>query len=192
MSNAAASVTAVFTYTVTFKQVGIPAGVSWGVTVGVTHYTSTTSSITVSGLSGSVSYAFDASVPAPGGSYTCASGCSGSVTGPTTLTATYQVQLVVVLQYPRNGATVKTANVGFSGTVKGLRNAGIAGATVKVYANGALACTVSTSLQAGLAGQFTCVVVNPTPGLYTWYATATATGYAPGTSPTWSFTKALP
>jgi hypothetical protein len=189
MPNAAASVTAVFTYTVTFKQVGIPAGVSWGVMVGVTHYTSTTSSITVSGLSGSVSYSYEASVPAPGGgSYTCVSGCSGSVTGPTTVTATYEVQLVVVLQYPQNGATVKTANVQFIGMVEGLRGAGVPGATVQVYANGVLVCTV-TLLP---SSSFSCTLVNPTPGHYTWYATATATGYAPGTSPTWSFTKALP
>jgi len=186
------SVTAVFAYTVTFKQVGIPAGVTWGVTVGVTHYTSTSSSVTVSGLSGSVPYTYDASVPVPApgsGSYTCVSGCSGSVTGPTTLTATYAVQLVVVLQYPANGGTVSTGTVVLIGLVEGFPvEPGVGGATVNVYLNGVKVCTV-TSSYSGVGGEFFCIITNLTPGTYSWYATAAKTGYAPGTSPTWTFTK---
>ena len=117
MPNNPVSVSATFTYTVTFQQSGIPSGATWGVTVGGTRYTSTTSSVTRSGLSGTVSYSYDASVPAlGGGSYTCVSGCSGSVGGPTTVAATYQPQLTVGTN-PPGVATIPGAGSYAAGTV---------------------------------------------------------------------------
>jgi len=68
------------TYTATFSQTGIPSGTTWGVTVGSNRYTSTTSSLTVSGLTGTVPYSYDLTVPgAVNTRYSCSSGCSGTV-----------------------------------------------------------------------------------------------------------------
>jgi hypothetical protein len=89
--------TAVFsqnTYSATFQESGIPGGFSWGVSVGGTFYPTSSSytAITVVGLSGTVSYYYDSSEQGSGGTYFCVSGCSGSVSGPTTVTATYTFQ----------------------------------------------------------------------------------------------------
>jgi hypothetical protein len=78
------------TYSVTFAENNIPSGTSWGVTVGGTHYsTSSGTSIPVSGLTGTVSYSYDSPVAGSGGSYVCTSSCSGTVSGTGTVTATY-------------------------------------------------------------------------------------------------------
>jgi hypothetical protein len=178
------TVTATYTYSVTFQQVGVPGGVTWGVTVGGTRYTSTTSSVTRSGLSGTVAYSYDPSVPAPGGgSYICVSGCSGSVTGPTTVTATYQPQLVVTLVGPLNGGTVSIF-VPISVHVTGPGGRPVSGATVMIYVNGApTTCSGKTDWM----GNFNCYYRGFVPRTYTWYATASKTGSASGTSPTWTF-----
>ena len=81
-------------YSVTFQESGIPGGVTWGVTVGGSRRTSSSSSQTVSGLSGSVGYVYDSSVPASGGAYVCQSGCSAVVSGAGTVTATYTFMVV--------------------------------------------------------------------------------------------------
>jgi len=79
------------TYTVTFQESGIPSGVTWGVTVGGTRYPTTGSSFTLAGLTQPVSYFYDPTVPgASGVQYVCSSGCSGSVSGSTTVTANYE------------------------------------------------------------------------------------------------------
>jgi hypothetical protein len=89
------SLTAYFnpnTYSVTFAENNIPSGVTWGVTVAGTHYsTSSSTSIPVSGLTGTPSYQYDSPVTGSGGSYSCtSSNCSGSVSSSTgTVTATY-------------------------------------------------------------------------------------------------------
>jgi len=80
------------TCSVTFSQSGIPSGITRGVTVDGTRYTSSSSSQTVSGLSGSVNYSYDSSVAGSGRSYACTSGCSGSVSGAAMVTATYTFQ----------------------------------------------------------------------------------------------------
>ncbi|MEM5794635.1 MAG: LamG-like jellyroll fold domain-containing protein [Candidatus Aenigmatarchaeota archaeon] len=68
------------TYTATFYQTGIPSGTPWGVTVASNRYTSTASSLTVSGLTGTVSYSYDTIVPGVSGTrYSCVSDCSGYV-----------------------------------------------------------------------------------------------------------------
>jgi hypothetical protein len=78
-------------YSVVFQESGIPSGVSWGVTVGGTPYTSTSSSVTVSGLTGTVSYTFDSAVDG----FACGSGCSGSVTGAGTVYVSYSASFPV-------------------------------------------------------------------------------------------------
>ena len=197
--NGPGSITASFTYPATFRQVGLPPGAIWGVTVGGTRYTSSSQSVTVSGLLGTVRYSYDSSVPAPsvrvgvGGSYTCVSRCSGSVTGATTVTATYQPQLVVTIlspPSPANGQTVTGRVVVFSVHVTGLGGKSIPGATVTIYVNGVAVpgCSGTTDSK----GSFSCKLPLPIPrpggrGQASWYATAYKSGYAPGTSPTWTF-----
>jgi len=76
-------------YSVTFRQTGIPTGTTWGVTVRGNRFTSTASSTTVVIPSGTYYYTFDASVASGGSKYWCMSRCTGSVSGPTTVTETY-------------------------------------------------------------------------------------------------------
>ncbi len=86
-----------FGYSVTFFRTGMPGGVEWGVTVNSIRYTSTGSSITVSGLSGTVSYQYDGVVYGSINTrYLCSNGCSGTVNGPTNLTAAYIAEYRVV------------------------------------------------------------------------------------------------
>jgi len=85
-------------YSVTFFRTGMPNGVEWGVTVGGIRYTSTGSSITVNGLSGATSYQYDGVVydSNPYTRYLCSSGCSGTVNGPTNVTAAYVAEYRVI------------------------------------------------------------------------------------------------
>jgi hypothetical protein len=87
-----------FGYSVTFHRAGIPSGVEWGVTVNGYRHTSTGSKITVTGLSGDVSYVYDGVVPdpAPSKRYVCDVGCSGVVSGPANVTASYATEFRVV------------------------------------------------------------------------------------------------
>jgi len=85
-------------YSATFAESGISSGTSWGVTVGGTRYTSTGSSIPVSGLVGTVGYSYDSTVPgASGVQYVCTSGCSGSVSSSTTVTANYAILITTTV-----------------------------------------------------------------------------------------------
>jgi Carboxypeptidase regulatory-like domain len=105
----------VSTYSVEFDQSGIPtSGVTWGVTVGVTDYTDTGSSITVSGLSGTNSYSYDTPVydPTPGIRYVCTDGCTGSVTAATTESATFGTQYLLNVTAIPNAISI--SNVGQS------------------------------------------------------------------------------
>jgi hypothetical protein len=88
-------------YSVTFDQSGIPStGVTWGVTVGGTDHTGTGSSIMVSGLTGTVSYSYDSPVAGGTGTqYVCSTGCTGSVSGATTESATYIEQYQLTFDY---------------------------------------------------------------------------------------------
>jgi subtilisin family serine protease len=67
-------------YSATFSETGLPTSTTWGVTVGGRRYTSTNSIISVSELSGTVSYRYDSSITVGRTRYTCSAGCSGSVT----------------------------------------------------------------------------------------------------------------
>jgi hypothetical protein len=84
-------------WSVTFVQSGVPSGVAWGVTVGTNHYSTTGSSITVTGLSGTQSYAYDSPVAGQAGTrYVCGSGCSGTTEGQgETDSATYLTQFLL-------------------------------------------------------------------------------------------------
>ena len=84
------------TYSVTFQQIGIPSGVTWGVTVtGFGDHTTTASSISVTGLSGTPTYTYDTPVAGTTGTqYVCSGGtCTGSVSSSTgSVSATYVTQ----------------------------------------------------------------------------------------------------
>lgn len=83
--------------TTTFTQAGIPSA-SWGVTANGTHYAGTGPSVAVGGLSGTVTYAYDASIITAGARYDCVVGCSGSVSSGGTVSATYAVRYRVTYQ----------------------------------------------------------------------------------------------
>ena len=95
------------TYSTTFDQNGIPSsGTTWGVTVGSNHYTGTGTSITVSGLSGTLSYSYDSPVAGSAGtSYTCNTGCSGSISGSGTESASYTTQYLLTVTTNPSGLT---------------------------------------------------------------------------------------
>ena len=73
------------TFTATFDESGLAAGTLWSVTVGSSSYSGTGASISVPGLSGTVSYQFNAV-----SGYTISAGGSGTVSiGASTASATY-------------------------------------------------------------------------------------------------------
>jgi len=78
-------------YSVTFTQTGIPIEpyYIWGVTVGSHFYTGSGASITVSGITGNVTYSYSSPAAATLVTY-ATSNCSGTVSGPTTITCTYK------------------------------------------------------------------------------------------------------
>ncbi|MDE1763519.1 MAG: right-handed parallel beta-helix repeat-containing protein [Thaumarchaeota archaeon] len=95
------------TFSATFDQNGIPSsGTTWGVTVGLSHYTGTGTSITVSGLSGTLSYIYDSTVAGSAGThYTCNTGCTGSVSGSATESASYATQYLLTVATSPSGLT---------------------------------------------------------------------------------------
>jgi hypothetical protein len=196
----ALTLVATFSYTATFKQVGIPSGILWGVTVGETRYTSKTSTVTVPGLSGTVNYWYDTSVPVPkgGGSYTCVLGCGGSVSAPTTVTATYQPQLDVTPvspPSPPNGARATSENVTLEVRVTGPGGSPVSKAMVYVvywpgtYSGTSYWCSGLSDSK----GYFSCLIDTykgfEIPSIFHWYAVASEVGYATGESPIWTFTS---
>ena len=88
-------------YSATFSQSAIPSGITWGVTVGGIRYTSATSNVIISGLSGTVAYSYDSTVSgSPGTQFVCSTGCSGSVISTdnskaSTYTTRYQLTMKV-------------------------------------------------------------------------------------------------
>lgn len=95
------------TYSTTFDQNGMPtSGTTWGVTVGSTHYAGTGTSITVSGLLGTLSYSYDSPVAGSAGTrYVCNAGCSGSVSGSGTESASYTTQYLLTVETSPSGLT---------------------------------------------------------------------------------------
>jgi hypothetical protein len=107
--------TAPVTYSATFAENNIPSGTSWGVTVGVNYQsTSSGTSITFSGLTGTVSYSYDSPVAGSSGSYSCTSTCSGSVSGAGTVTATYTFEVTTILGV-KNDVAIKDFTIFDSG-----------------------------------------------------------------------------
>jgi len=111
-----------FGYSVTFFMTGMPGGVEWGVTVNSIRYTSTGSSITVSGLSGTANYQYDGVVygSSPDIRYLCSSGCSGTVNGPTNVTAAYTAEYRVVFNALGLGADASAPVLKVNGIDYGL------------------------------------------------------------------------
>ncbi|MEM5805035.1 MAG: hypothetical protein QW156_02575 [Candidatus Aenigmatarchaeota archaeon] len=95
------------TYSATFCQSGIPSSVIWGVEVNNVLYTTSTSCLTISGLSGTVSYNYQSPVQGSQGiRYVCTSGCSGSISSSTTRTAYYKTQYQLTMRVnPSNSGT---------------------------------------------------------------------------------------
>ncbi len=135
------------TFSVTFTQSNVPAGTTWGVTVGGTRYTSTSSSKVVSGLAGTVSYVFDPSVASSGANYVCSSGCSGSVSSSSTVSATY---------------TATTSNtMGFSGTLSYSTGEPVANShVVATISNASIGYRTSAYNSTNQNGYFTVKFVN--------------------------------
>ncbi|MCW4010037.1 MAG: hypothetical protein NWF05_05400 [Candidatus Bathyarchaeota archaeon] len=81
------------TYSATFQISGISEETTWGVTVGGTRRTSDTTSLIISGLHDSNAYDFDDTLVGRGSgrTYECSSGCSGSVSEASTVSATYTI-----------------------------------------------------------------------------------------------------
>jgi hypothetical protein len=107
-------------------------------------------------------------------------GNGGSSGTQVTLTIVYP--LTVTNLSPSNGARVSPRSVSFSVNVTSLGSP-VEGASVTIYANGALACT-ATSNSAGLA---TCSDTLSSNANYSWYAVATYPGYTNATSTSWTF-----
>jgi hypothetical protein len=80
------------TYSVSFKESGLPSGDTWSATISTTKSASAGSTITFSGLSGSNSYSVGTVIVSASGCvivYYAPSPASGTVTGSTTISVTY-------------------------------------------------------------------------------------------------------
>ena len=79
------------TYKIKFFKSGLPSRTSWSVIVDGVEYTTTSSRITVYGLTGTVEYSFESPVWSRNSRYVCKRGCSGFVTsGDYSKTAVYR------------------------------------------------------------------------------------------------------
>jgi hypothetical protein len=110
--NGPGTVTAIFTqqgYSVTFCTSGLPSGVTWGVTVGGSRWTSSQQCLTVSGLTGQQGYAYDSEVTTSDTKYACSSGCTGTVSSSTTVTGTYTVSKYLLTIASSTGGTTNPA-----------------------------------------------------------------------------------
>ena len=92
-------------YSVTFEEYNIPLGVTWGINVGSSFFTTTSTSITIYGLTGIVTYAYQNSVSNSNTQYLCQSNCSGTVSDYATVSATYAVQPILTPQTQQYGTS---------------------------------------------------------------------------------------
>ena len=90
-------------YFVTFEEYNIPQGITWGINIGSSFFTTTSTTITIYGLNGIVAYAYQSSISNSETRYVCQLNCSGSVSGYTTVSATYAIQPIVTPQTPMYG-----------------------------------------------------------------------------------------
>ncbi len=80
------------TFTSNFYTSGLPSGAYWYMYVDGAKHSSTSSSLSVSGLSDTVSYSYQSQVVYGGNTYECSSGCSGVVTkDSSSKTAVYEM-----------------------------------------------------------------------------------------------------
>jgi len=104
------------TYIATFQESGIAVGVTWGVTVAGTHYSTASSAIDVGGFAQEVSYSYDLTVagpPSSGTQFVCSTGCSGAVSGATTVSANYKTQYYLTTQANPFGAGTVSPSSGW-------------------------------------------------------------------------------
>jgi hypothetical protein len=93
-------------------------------------------------------------------------------------------QLNPTLANPKNGASVKAGStVKLTVTVTGNGEA-VSGATVTITVDGSKVCTTTTNSQGSASCSFK---ASKDMSTYTWSATATKSGFAPGTSPPFTF-----
>jgi M6 family metalloprotease-like protein len=119
-------------YSATFSQTG--AAGTWSVTVNGIRYTTSNSSTVVPGLSGTVSYSYDAVVNSGTDTrYSCTSGCTGSFSSSDSVSASYNKQYrVSTLASPSSGGTVSPSSGWFD-----------AGSSVPITASQALGYSFS-------------------------------------------------
>jgi hypothetical protein len=106
--------------------------------------------------------------------------------GPVTESGQFAFPILTVsLVSPSNGVTLAASAASVTLRVQVLVSGKPAsGTTVTIFVDGGQACTGTTNSQ----GYFTCSYPLTQHGhTYSWYATATETGYQPGTSTTWTF-----
>ncbi len=140
---------ATYTYSVTFDQTGIPGSVTWGVTVGGLDNSGTGGSITVNGLTGTLSYSYDSPVAGASG-VQYVSSCSGTVAGAGTQSCTYTTQYQVSFAVIPSGtgatspSTTAYYNSGYGLSIMASPNGGY---TFSSWSNGgaSIAFTSSTS-----------------------------------------------
>jgi hypothetical protein len=110
---------------------------------------------------------------------------------PVTVTVTFTVNAPPSLSVglvsppsPPNGGTVTSSPVTLEAQVTS-SGASIQGATVTIYVDGSQACSGGSDS----SGYYSCSYPFTQSGhTYSWYASASKSGYNPGTSPTWTFT----
>ena len=102
-----------------------------------------------------------------------------------TATTSAAKSLSVKLTSPANGAKVtKGSTVTLKVTVTSSSKA-VSGAKVTITVNGATVCSATSNKSGSASCKFK--VSTSTGVTYSWFATATETGYRPGTSPTFTF-----
>lgn len=101
------SLTLTVTYSATFSESGLTPGTNWCVTVNGVSSCTTSSSQTVSGLSGTQDYQYQS----PISSFVCTYGCAGTLVATTPVSATYTLLVLVTFDdSPTNGGTISCAN----------------------------------------------------------------------------------
>jgi hypothetical protein len=175
--------TAPSTYSYTWYESGLPSGTEWGITIGTQTWWSTTSSLTVSGLSGTNSW----SVDAPSG-YT-ASPSSGTISGAgsTTITFTGEPQIQVSINPQPTSGTAPlqvTLYAGWWGAPSGSTYSYTINWGDGSTTSGSTTSTTGTFYHTYTsAGTYTITVIVSAPGAQTGSASATVTVSAPSSQP---------
>jgi hypothetical protein len=152
-------------------------GMNAALVIGEPDFTTSVGGLTQSGLHGPFATAFDetGNLWVADADYNRVMMFQSSVTIP---------GLTPVLVSPANGASVTTGStVTLEVTV--MSNGGaVSGATVTITVGGSQVCSTTTNAQGSASCPFKASKANHT---YTWFATATKSGYTQGTSPPFTF-----